>query len=535
MSCRIYIRYAQRAPFSLVDFLPTQDRMSPEFDVAACERASLCVIRVAKTAQGKGEWPLTDIDAAGFLRGIGRKIDALDTVLDNFDQDETSGVTARLIARSLSDAAKFIKHDALQAAADCAHECSNADLFRSVGDLIRVLRQVAAEQISPMPTTILTVGGDETFLDQLVLDLQQTHKHKVLRAAGAVEAWDMLEENCVALVILGSDLAAPMTSVKFLMQIRENPMSAALPVLVVSTGTLAPDTLLNLTSFADGFIDRPVDSVEACSWVNERSVRAHETVAPALRDSLTGLLNRAAFIKSIESYLNDWSTTQGSLTMGILAIKGLDETSHDADTVALITQGVSLRLSATFRPHDVLGRIAPDTFATLFVGEDDCGATLALKRASHHVARDMFITSGGESVQVHVAIAVICVLPTNTASEVLHRAESLISQAGNGKDGRVLKAQMPASAQHCRIMVMTADKATGAVLEQMFECNGHKTVHVHDQNLVKQEILGANKYDLLVIDGDMNDDVGFATLQSLHDMPQAARLPVVMLLSPARR
>nr|NIS43013.1 hypothetical protein [Desulfuromonadales bacterium] len=91
-------------------------------------------------------------------------------------------------------------------------------------NLIDLLRKTAAENFKAISTQVLAIGPDSKLMTQAAGELRQEERHTVHRATNDKDAWDILDQKNIALMILDAGFISD-TGEEFLLQLRENPIS----------------------------------------------------------------------------------------------------------------------------------------------------------------------------------------------------------------------------------------------------------------------------------------------------------------------
>jgi len=164
------------------------------------------------------------------------------------------------------------------------------------------------------------------------------------------------------------------------------------------------------------------------------------------RDALTGLANRALFLKQLEQTLGN-AHREGRfadvLLLDIDRFKDFNEARGLAVGDALL-QAVANRLVQILHPDDMLARLDSDEFAVLLprlaMSRDAAGREALAVAEKLHIALRESIELDGESIHLDASIG-IAIFPENsqeTASDVLRQADMAMHQAKAEGGGRAV-------------------------------------------------------------------------------------------------
>jgi diguanylate cyclase (GGDEF)-like protein/PAS domain S-box-containing protein len=171
--------------------------------------------------------------------------------------------------------------------------------------------------------------------------------------------------------------------------------------------------------------------------VSERQELESKLSYQAFHDNLTGLLNRAGFLRALEYSVDrlDPDGGVGLLFIDLDRFKPInDALGHKAGDEVLVN--VAERLQDSVRPGDVLGRIGGDEFTVLL-------PTMASEQDAAHVAERILdalhepMTISGEDVSISSSIGIALTTSKDTNhNALLQRADSAMYAAKRNGRGR---------------------------------------------------------------------------------------------------
>jgi diguanylate cyclase (GGDEF)-like protein len=152
----------------------------------------------------------------------------------------------------------------------------------------------------------------------------------------------------------------------------------------------------------------------------------------ALRDPLTGLLNRSAFLTYLATELTFRASTTAVLFIDLDGFKSVNDTEgHAAGDALLIT--ASERIRETVRGTDLVARLGGDEFVVICTGVDS--PDVAAAASSRIMAK---LTSpfdiGGREVVIGASIGISIATSASSPGEMLNQADAAMYQSkANGK------------------------------------------------------------------------------------------------------
>ena len=176
--------------------------------------------------------------------------------------------------------------------------------------------------------------------------------------------------------------------------------------------------------------------------VSER-VRLYQKVKEAsLTDSLTGVLNRRAFIEKGESEINRTIRHERNLSVIMMDVDNFktinDKYGHRIGDNALCT--IAQLCHQQMRSTDEMARYGGDEFAILLPETNAKDAFILAKRICRDVAEVNFSTEMGERYSLSISVGVAEFIDRETLGALLHRADKALYEAKNaGKNQAVQK------------------------------------------------------------------------------------------------
>ena len=288
------------------------------------------------------------------------------------------------------------------------------------------------------------VAEDEPLSRHRLRGLLRKWGYEVSIASDGAEALHMLLEQQDSPRLIVLDRMMPhVDGIEVCRAIRRGPAEPYIYVVLLTASSRQEDIVEGFEAGADDYVTKPFEVQELRARVRtgarivklqEELIAAREQLrADAMHDSLTGLLNRAAFFSIFqkEVVLAERQGTPLALIMADLdRFKDAnDRHGHLAGDAVLCE--AARRLRASLRGSDSIGRYGGEEFVILVPG---CTATDAAALAERFrvsiAAKPIEVPSGRISVTMSLGVAVASDM--NESSQLLRAADEALYRAKNG-------------------------------------------------------------------------------------------------------
>jgi diguanylate cyclase (GGDEF)-like protein len=160
-------------------------------------------------------------------------------------------------------------------------------------------------------------------------------------------------------------------------------------------------------------------------------------------DSLTGLLNRHAFLERAENARQAALRQRQPLALAMIDIDHFkqinDRFGHATGDAALTVFARTAR--EALREHETIGRLGGEEFAMVLPGTDLSGVLVTAERLRQAV-RDAAVINSGSTATMTVSIGVVLLEPNETLGMALARADHALYAAKSGGRDRVEVGQV---------------------------------------------------------------------------------------------
>lgn len=465
--------------------------------------------------------------ATWFCEGLGSRIDSIETAL-RAAQSRQPGAAETLVemARTLVGPARTYGLESLAGAAESVCACPPAQLGEVVAELLQTLGAEAARHPSA-ESRVLVVGCGDAEVPSLIEALASDHR-SVRHVASGSEAERIINESGVSLIVLQRVLP-DMDGRDLLARLRDRPSTASVPVALV-TGTESESLEQEFALKAGACFRLPEEREALIDWVNAMLRRSHEGGRNARRDSLTGLMNRAAFCEVFDRMLQEEGSSP--ITLALLAVQpptGLPLESNRA-TCEYVMDRVAGILTRSLRDSDVLARWDYAEFAVLFPGEDEFGGQQAVAKLITRVQETDFTAPEGHTIRIGLSAGITDVESGGSYEDALAQADRQLLQARASGGNRVVGAPGTEGERIYRVLLASSDAVTAQVLDRLFAKEAFETGRADSFEAAKRKLSGDDTFDLIVVDESLSGIADLSVIADLRALPSYAEVPIVALL-----
>jgi two-component system cell cycle response regulator len=295
----------------------------------------------------------------------------------------------------------------------------------------------------------LIVEDEPEFRLLLSLLLRQCG-HEVIEAMDGQTAWERLQVERIQLVL--TDWVMPqMQGPELIRKIRGYNFQYYTYIILLTARTGHQDVVDGLRSGADDYLIKPFDQEEmrARLQIAERiltlETQLRETVEQtrllALKDSLTGILNRRAIFERAEDELDRAHRENTNLS---LLMADLDHFKTINDRFGHAAGDVALRLAVetivrSLRQYDYVGRWGGEEFLIVLPNTDPDEAYQVAERLRLSLSNAEMELGGGESLELRMSLGVTTTKPPNNLNVdgLVKQADIALYQAKNNGRNQV--------------------------------------------------------------------------------------------------
>ena len=464
-----------------------------------------------------------------YRQGLGPRVDALELALQALGRDAVAEKNIRLIAKSLRTSSASQELKAIYQAARSVEAAAAPRLPELTRALIAVLRQELADQPEAR-AAILLIGEDSAFMGALRRELE-TGGQEVLHAISAAQAQQLLAAQAVAYIVL--DVMLPDQDGRYFLELlRSQPLTAAIPRVVIAPQVSDDVIGQRLVPEADGYFSKPVEPRHIAEFIHMRLRRASEASRAAHPDPLTGLLNRAAFCEAYDRALGLSVRAHEPVTFALLEVDRLAKLEADFGKPAaeLALQSVGAVLATAFRATDIVARWNLVQFAILFPGEDQSGGVRAIEKALLLLRSRLPVLPDGRPLDFTLSAGLTVLTEQAPLDKAVEQADHFLYLAKSHDGNRVVSAETSMPQRKATVLVVARDDVA-AIFQKMLEVNGFKAVLASPSGGTVLDVLARGRFRLIILEDGEDGDSGFDLLRKIRENPRYHRIPIVMLAS----
>jgi two-component system cell cycle response regulator len=268
---------------------------------------------------------------------------------------------------------------------------------------------------------------DEPEFRLLLTVLLRQRQYEVIEAMDGQSAWDILQRETIPLVL--TDWVMPqMHGPELIRKIRAANFPYYTYIILLTARTAHQDLVDGLVSGADDYLVKPFDSDEmnARLQIAERilslETKLRETLDQmkvlALKDSLTGILNRRAIFETAEDELTRAHREKTSLSLLMADLDHFksinDRFGHAAGDQALILAVKTIEKN--LRPYDHVGRWGGEEFLIVLPNTESGEAVQIAERLRDSIARAEMDLEEGKPLGLRMSLGVTSTSLGNNAN-----------------------------------------------------------------------------------------------------------------------
>ncbi|MEW5801823.1 MAG: diguanylate cyclase [bacterium] len=259
----------------------------------------------------------------------------------------------------------------------------------------------------------------------------------VLKANHGSEALSILNEQIPDIIISDAYLSS-MSSIEFCRRVRENPLTAVVPFVLLMEEGDAEDSMVRLKIGADDYILKSASAEEIIVRIQAKVDRFQTLRELVHIDSVTQLYNRYYFDKTLADILKISERYHHDVSLSIMDIDYFKEFNDNFghQTGDFVIKSVARFIRDRLREVDTVARYGGDEFVVVMPETSKGNAAKAMMRIQNELARTSFHFDGvQQELQVSISFG-IANYPTEAATdyELIHKADQALYAIKNLKN-----------------------------------------------------------------------------------------------------
>jgi len=230
--------------------------------------------------------------------------------------------------------------------------------------------------------------------------------YEVVTTIDGREAWEVLQQPEAPSLVISDWMMPDMDGLELCNKIRESEKLGYTYLIMLTARERKEDVIKGLEAGADDYLTKPFDHEELHCRVKigERIINLERHILQlANTDSLTGVLNRRAFMERIEIEVERAIREDSPLSLIMTDLDHFknvnDQHGHQAGD--LVLQEFAEQLCTLSRQYDFVGRYGGEEFAICFPGADEVNVSFIAERIRNQV-EDLRILAAGSSCCIQI-------------------------------------------------------------------------------------------------------------------------------------
>jgi diguanylate cyclase (GGDEF)-like protein len=454
--------------------------------------------------------------------------DALDTVLTapspGVPRSETED-SIRRIARAVLETPPPADEDGVIGAAEAVVAAQDEGLLAAAHRLLSLLR--AATRPPAATGQVLVIEDDPAMAGALAAALRAIGC-TVSLAYTAADGRAACRDGSVDLIVL--DLLLPDEDGRnLLLQLRSDPVTAGIPVLVETCRVGASAKAECFALGAEGYFEKPFDLRVFTSAVSARLQHLVDQAMAARHDPLTGLPNRAAFVEEFERTRRMFpGESRAIAVLDLDHFRWVEENLGREASERLLTRA-SAHLARALGQAACFARWDADEFIVLFAPGTGAQATQILEQALSALREQDFRESRSQPpIALSFSAGVADVGADVALEDALAAADRLRDMAKMAGRSRIVSSESGSAPPPRRILLAEDDPNIVKLVTRHLAREGFDVLHFPDGASALAAAPGSGAVAVLA-DIEMPILDGLGLLKGLRQRPELRHVPVMML------
>lgn len=262
------------------------------------------------------------------------------------------------------------------------------------------------------------------------------------------EAWEVLQEPEAPSLVISDWMIPDMDGLELCRKIRGMKRAEYIYFIILTAKGEKEDVVAGLEAGADDYLIKPFnrDELKYRVKIGERIIDLEQRILRlASTDSLTGVLNRRAFMERMEQEINRSLRENLPLSLILADIdhfKGVND-RHGHQVGDLVLQRFVIQLSGSSRPYDFVGRYGGEEFVVCLPAANG-SQTRAIAERMRRSIEDMriMLPDGSQSVRITASFGIVTLRleQEDSVDSLIGRADDALYKAKHEGRNRVCAA-----------------------------------------------------------------------------------------------
>jgi len=262
------------------------------------------------------------------------------------------------------------------------------------------------------------------------------------------EAWEVLQEPEAPNLVISDWMMPDLDGLELCRRIREIERAEYIYFIILTSKGKKEDVVAGLEAGADDYLIKPFnqDELKYRVRIGERIIELERRILRlASTDSLTGVLNRRAFMERMEQEINRSFRENSPLSLILADIdhfKGVND-RHGHQVGDLVLQKFVSQLTESSRTYDFVGRYGGEEFVICLPGSTDSQARTVAERMRKSVEEmRIMLPDISKSVRITTSFGVVTLRLEleDSVDSLIGRADDALYKAKREGRNRVCAA-----------------------------------------------------------------------------------------------
>jgi len=295
----------------------------------------------------------------------------------------------------------------------------------------------------------ILIAEDDPVSRRLLEITLRNFGYEVVVTGDGTEALEVLQGPSVPSLVISDWMMPGMDGLELCRRIREMKKSGYTYVIILTAKGKKEDVIKGLDAGADDFLTKPFNTEELKYRVRigERIIALEQRIMKlATTDSLTGVLNRRAFMERMEEEIQRAKREGNPISLILMDIdhfKRINDT-YGHQTGDLVLQRVTNKLIDKSRAYDFVGRYGGEEFVICVLSTEEAAPHFIAERMRRDIEAQTVVTDhSNQTIRITASFGVATCRPESEdgLDALIKRTDKALYEAKNRGRNRVCLAR----------------------------------------------------------------------------------------------
>ena len=248
---------------------------------------------------------------------------------------------------------------------------------------------------------------------QRIVDRLVFERYDVLQAENKEQAHRLLNDNEVQVVVIDSEKA----DLDFITSLRRPGENSYVYVFYLASDHRDYPSDEDTENNADEFLMKPIEPDELVARLVVVSrysqtltdIRANQKFSEPIRDPITGAFSKSTIQELISTEISRCKRFEKPFVLALLVLDDSEDLkiTHGQETLDKAMAQVGLKIWATVRAYDLIGRWSENSFMVLLPETFLSGATVVAQRLNNRIGSVPMSLPGGELIELSTSVSCV--------------------------------------------------------------------------------------------------------------------------------